>query len=70
MAHISDGTFGRVFECKDLEDNKIYAVKVIRAVQRYVESAKTETEILEFIKNKDKDDKFQNVKLYDAFPFG
>lgn len=31
-------------------------MKVIRAVERYVESAKTEVEILEYIQEKDKRD--------------
>ena len=38
MKHINDGTFGRVFEVE--KDGKIFAMKVIRAVKRYIESAK------------------------------
>lgn len=49
ISHISDGTFGRVLECKNYSDDKHYAVKVIRAVDRYIDSAKTETEIIEKI---------------------
>ena len=49
MKHLSDGTFGRVFEVKNIENDKIYACKMIRAVERYVDSAKTEKDILEKI---------------------
>lgn len=50
--HISDGTFGRVLEVWDRKNrNKIYALKVIRAVERYVEAALTETYILKKIQS-------------------
>ncbi|EER07566.1 serine-threonine protein kinase, putative [Perkinsus marinus ATCC 50983] len=48
MKHLGDGTFGRVIGCADtLYDNQMVAVKVIRDVQRYKESAEIEAEILE-----------------------
>jgi len=46
IGHLGDGTFGRALECLEINENRIYAVKVIRAVQRYTESAKTEASIL------------------------
>ncbi len=46
IKHVSDGTFGRVFEVKHLESGGIFALKMIRAVPRYVESAKTEEKII------------------------
>ena len=49
---MGDGTFGRVLKCIQVFDKKgqkakankeeVYAVKVVRAVQRYTESAKFE----------------------------
>ena len=36
---LGDGTFGRVLEVKDLKYNEYYAMKVIRSVKRYIESA-------------------------------
>jgi dual-specificity kinase len=42
LGHLGDGTFGRALQCVEMSENRIYAVKVIRAVARYTESAKTE----------------------------
>ena len=36
---MGDGTFGRVFEVRQIYNNKIYALKMIRAVERFVEAA-------------------------------
>lgn len=46
IGHLGDGTFGRALKCQEISEDRIYAVKVIRAVPRYTESAKTEAEIL------------------------
>ena len=43
---LGDGTFGRVLEVKDLKYNEYYAMKVIRSVKRYIESAEIEANIL------------------------
>ena len=41
------GTFGRVVDCADLrEDRRRVAVKVVRRIERYTESAAVEAEIL------------------------
>jgi serine/threonine protein kinase len=69
IAHLGDGTFGRVLEVKDRETSKLYAMKVIRAVDRYIDSAKTETEILTYLKKNDPEDKYHIVKLKSAFDF-
>ena len=47
IRHLSDGTFGRVFEVE--KNGRTYALKMIRAVPRYVDSAKTEVAIIEDI---------------------
>jgi hypothetical protein len=59
---LGDGTFGRVVEAEF--ENRIYAVKVshlntqiIKAVARYIESAKTERSIIRYINSKDPEDK-------------
>lgn len=66
---MSDGTFGRVVEVKNYEDNNYYAMKIIRAVPRYIDSAKTETEIIEKIQEVCEKSKDNNkiVKLYETF---
>jgi len=33
---LGEGTFGRVFEVKEIYTNKIYALKMIRAVDRFI----------------------------------
>ena len=52
--HLGDGTFGRALKCIDLNQSKekIYAVKVVRAVKRYTESAKIEADILQDLRQK------------------
>jgi serine/threonine protein kinase len=52
ICHLGDGTFGRALKCQDLQSNMVVAVKVIRAVKRYTESAKIEAEILNDLKKK------------------
>tara|TARA_B110000503_G_C6853997_1_gene292056 strand:- start:181 stop:318 length:138 start_codon:yes stop_codon:yes gene_type:complete len=36
---LADGTFGRVIEVRQIHNNKIYALKMVRAVDRFVEAA-------------------------------
>jgi len=55
MELLGDGTFGRVLLAKDRED--LLAIKVIRDVERYTESAVIEANILEDIRNKDPEGK-------------
>jgi len=46
LKHLGDGTFGRALLCNDKLTNKNVAIKVVRAVARYSESAKIEAKIL------------------------
>ena len=66
--HISDGTFGRCFLVTDLEKGTEYAMKVIRAVERYVWAAKEEVAILKELQSKDTNDYI--VKLVESFSWG
>lgn len=43
---IEDGTFGRVVEARDTSTGTKVAIKVIRAVARYIDAAKKEAEII------------------------
>jgi len=43
---LGKGTFGLVLECWDKKRSRIVAVKVVRAIKRYIESAETEARIL------------------------
>ncbi len=49
---MADGTFGRVYEVCSLKSGEQYAWKIIRAVPRYIKSAKIEAKILCDIKDK------------------
>jgi dual-specificity kinase len=52
LAHLGDGTFGRALKCKDRITDEVVAVKIVRAVSRYAESAKIEANILRDLKSK------------------
>ena len=49
---LGEGTFGRVFQCQKLGSARLYALKIIRPKQKYIEAAKYEVEILKEIKEK------------------
>ena len=64
------GTFGKVFECVDQKYEDIVALKVVRKIQRYVESAKIEADILVDVCRRQKIDESDFcVKLYDHFEY-
>jgi dual-specificity kinase len=50
---LGDGTFGRVLGAHDKRDNRDVAIKVIRDVERYIENAKIEADILKKISKVD-----------------
>ena len=52
LSHFGDGTFGRALKCVDNNTGQINAVKMIRSVHRYTESAKVESFILRELKAK------------------
>ena len=64
MKHICDGTFGRVLEVEDLKDKfqTHYALKIIRPIERYIESAKDEAEIIKKLPHSN-----NMMKLIDTF---
>ena len=45
-SELGKGTFGKVFGCKDLKYGDNVAIKIIRRIAKYVESAEIEKEIL------------------------
>jgi dual-specificity kinase len=67
---LGKGTFGVVLKCKDLKHNDHVALKIIRSIERYIDSAKIESDILDDVYDK------QNaqgvnlcVKMYSRFRF-
>lgn len=67
---LGKGTFGKVFGCKDLKHNDSVAIKVVRSIKRYVESAKIESDILHDIYTKQKAKDIDIcVKMFSRFHF-
>ncbi|XP_954566.1 serine-threonine protein kinase, putative [Theileria annulata] len=64
---VSDGTFGRVLLCE--KAGKQFAVKVVRDVDKYTQSAKIEADILLDIKNSDVNSESHCVILHDNFMY-
>lgn len=64
------GTFGKVFLCTDAKYNSFVAIKIIRSIERYIESARIEVQILSDVY---KNQKMQNVdycvKLWSRFRY-
>ena len=73
IKELGKGTFGRVVQCVDKVD-RVFAVKVVRSVPRYVEEAKIEARILDEIQSTF-DACYQGtvssriVQMIDFFPF-
>lgn len=73
---LGQGTFGKVLKCIDNKYEPNYnngrnyvAVKVIRAVDRYREAAKTELRILQTILENDPQGQFQCLLLRECFDY-
>ncbi|CAB4253060.1 similar to Saccharomyces cerevisiae YLL019C KNS1 Nonessential putative protein kinase of unknown cellular role [Maudiozyma barnettii] len=71
VAHglLGQGTFGKVLKCYDQQDQKFVAVKIIRAIDRYREAAKTELRVLNTIAQQDITGSFQCLLLLDYFDY-
>ncbi len=63
------GTFGKVFKCKDRKRQDTVAVKVVRKIPRYVDSAKIEGDLLDDVyeEMKKQDNAHYCVKMYARF---
>ncbi len=53
LATLGEGTFGKVVKCKELNSDKIIALKIIKNVDKYREAAKLEVNVLEKIQDLD-----------------
>lgn len=58
------GTFGRVLECLDKQRDMVVAIKVVRKVDKYTESAKIEANILQDVNDKDEHNESLCVRMY------
>lgn len=66
---LGQGTFGKVLKCKILSNNNYVAIKVIKAIDRYREAAKTELRILNTISKFDPTGSYQCLLLLDYFDY-
>ncbi|KAJ1486025.1 kinase-like domain-containing protein [Baffinella frigidus] len=62
------GTFGAVFKCYDRKHGEKVAIKVVRRVERYVEDAEIEVDILDRLRKLDKPGK-HTLTLFKAFHY-
>jgi len=70
IKNLGKGTFGAVYKCKDSKHNDHVAVKVIRSISRYIDSAKIEADILHDVFDKQNASKVNLcVKMYSRFRF-
>ena len=66
---MGDGTFGRVLEARNTKTGYIYAIKVIRAVARYIKRAKKEAKNVQCLNDADPDNKVPIVRLHETFAY-
>ncbi|XP_023815393.1 dual specificity protein kinase CLK2 isoform X2 [Oryzias latipes] len=67
---LGEGTFGRVMKCIDHRRGGVsVALKIIKNVEKYKEAARLEINVLEKINEKDPDNKFLCVQMYDWFDY-
>ncbi|KWU41482.1 kinase-like protein [Rhodotorula sp. JG-1b] len=66
---LGQGTFGKVVQAENLQDRRQYAVKIIRAVHKYQEAAKTEIRVLKALRKYDPDNVKKCIPLLHTFDF-
>lgn len=66
---LGEGTFGRVVKVRDLENDHVMALKIIKNVEKYREAAKLEINALNKINEKDPNCKHLCVRMIDWFDY-
>lgn len=64
---LGKGTFGRVVECLDTRNDKIVAIKIVRKVLKYTESARIEASILRDVNKRGGRGVNHIVEMYRSF---
>ncbi|GAA5884407.1 hypothetical protein JCM3774_001516 [Rhodotorula dairenensis] len=66
---LGQGTFGKVVQAENTIDRRQYAVKIIRAVHKYQEAAKTEIRVLRALRRGDPNNVKKCISLLHDFDF-
>ncbi|KAI1822709.1 kinase-like domain-containing protein [Xylaria intraflava] len=66
---LGQGTFGKVVEARDRKCNKLVAIKIIRAVQKYRDASRIELRVLQTLKANDEKNRNRCIHLRDCFDF-
>ncbi|XP_063305373.1 dual specificity protein kinase CLK3 isoform X1 [Pelobates fuscus] len=67
---LGEGTFGKVVECMDhARGSTRVALKIIRNVKKYREAAQLEINVLKKIRERDRENKYMCVLMWDWFDF-
>ncbi|CAB3368562.1 Hypothetical predicted protein [Cloeon dipterum] len=70
LATLGEGTFGKVVKVKDMDRNdRVFALKIIKNVEKYREAAKLEINALEKISEKDPSNRHLCVQLTQWFDY-
>ncbi|XP_043188723.1 uncharacterized protein LOC122363482 isoform X1 [Amphibalanus amphitrite] len=70
LSTLGEGTFGKVVKVKDLEKDRVIALKVIKNVDKYREAAKLEINVLEKLNDKDPYGRHRCVLMLEWFDYG
>ncbi|KAI1265116.1 kinase-like domain-containing protein [Xylariaceae sp. FL1019] len=66
---LGQGTFGKVVQARDRKRNKLVAIKIIRAVQKYRDASRIELRVLETLKMNDPENRNRCIHLRDCFDY-
>ncbi|KNE60724.1 CMGC/CLK protein kinase [Allomyces macrogynus ATCC 38327] len=69
MRQLGQGTFGKVAECVDQRTGQRVAVKIVRAIHKYLEASKGEIRVLETLRKADPDNRHQCIQLVTEFDY-
>ena len=65
MTFLGKGSFGTALKCLDHKTGKEIALKIVKNKQKYVYQAGVELKILQFLKENDREDTMNVIKLED-----
>ncbi|KAI0115021.1 kinase-like protein [Daldinia grandis] len=66
---LGQGTFGKVVQARDRRRNKLVAIKIIRAVQKYRDASRIELRVLQTLKANDEENRNRCIHLRDCFDY-